>query len=723
MLIQKTKTAAIILIFAIVSLHASAQKDSINYDSLANLTIQGLLELQVSGVSKFIEHSDDAPATIIVITEEQLKKGNCKDLSDVLKFIPGFDITDNARGFGEYYIIRGIEGNDRFLVLIDGEKINPASGTFLSIGNSISVNFAQRIEIIYGPTSVMYGADAFSGVINIISKQTNEKINISSSVDYGTQNTLISQIYLGYKPAPELSFTFSGQIYKSDGPNFLGKDTIYDIINYYEAPLVNKFEQEINDHTLFFNAKYKAVSLSFFRQSFDEGNALGMSPQYYIYNKENKWKQSNNLLWFSYNKSFSAKSEISYNMAFVNHTQNPETMFEKWADKPLESTIYKQYMTGLDNSFKSFLSHKFDFNKKIQLISGIEYEYNKSIPPYANDEVLGRSFKYENEYEIIIKNTLNIEEHRIAALAQLKIKPSPYLSLVAGGRIDYSKRYKQTFNPRLSAIFSGIKNTSVKALYGTAFQAPSLFYQYEQFGTPVAVMLSVSEVQKTQPDWYLENQKVQTSELSINHQLTKKINLRANIFYNYLTNLIQRNQYTDSAYNKYFSSDTQIIYSKGIRNENSGTAETYGMIIIADFIINKKIKTSVSYMYTDGRVSKKEKYEEITKIAQHKFWLNTIIPDIYNKININVKMKLVGKINNNDLIEFPDGKKKGYFDTDVNVNINQIFKNIDFDIKFINIFNQHYYQPGILEGVVYLNQIPQNGFNMLFGLDFNFNGK
>lgn len=104
-------------------------------------------------------------------------------------------------------------------------------------------------------------------------------------------------------------------------------------------------------------------------------------------------------------------------------------------------------------------------------------------------------------------------------------------------------------------------------------------------------------------------------------------------------------------------------------------------------------------------------------------WLNTIIPDIYNKINISVKMKLVGKINNNYLIEFPDGKQKGYFDTDVNVNINQIFKNIDFDIKFINIFNQHYYQPGILEGVVYLNQIPQNGFNMLFGLDFNFNGK
>ena len=120
-----------------VNIQSYAQNDSINYDSLITLSLKDLLKLKVKGVSKYEEMSEKSPASVIIISETQIRENGYQDLSDILKNVLGIDIVDNARGFGEYYTLKGIEGNDRFLVIVDGQKINPVSGTFLSIGNSM----------------------------------------------------------------------------------------------------------------------------------------------------------------------------------------------------------------------------------------------------------------------------------------------------------------------------------------------------------------------------------------------------------------------------------------------------------------------------------------------------------------------------------------------------------------------------------------------------------
>jgi hypothetical protein len=102
-----------------------------------DLSLEELLNIKVTGVSRFIQSADKAPNNVIVITEQQIESRGYQDLSDVLKDIPGFDISDNASRDGEYYTLRVIQGNERILVLIDGHKLNSPSGTLLSIGNSI----------------------------------------------------------------------------------------------------------------------------------------------------------------------------------------------------------------------------------------------------------------------------------------------------------------------------------------------------------------------------------------------------------------------------------------------------------------------------------------------------------------------------------------------------------------------------------------------------------
>jgi len=717
---------AFCFIFFGYSFKSFAQKDSINYDSLAVMPLKDILKLKVTGVSKYEEVIEKSPASVFIITESQIRENCYQDLSDVLKNVVAIDIVDNARGFGEYYTFRGIEGNDRFLVLVDGQKINPASGTFLSVGNSISVKFAKQIEIIYGPSSVMYGADAFAGIINIVSKDAFDKLDVSANIDYGSMNTINGEIAAQFKVNKNFSFSAFARIYQSDGPNFIGRDTIFDIIKQYHYPQRNNFEQPIDDHTIFLKTKYKNFTLSYFRQQFNEGNALGMSTNNYIYNKENKWALCNNMVWATYKKKINKNGSIFFDIAYTNRTQDPETQFYKWNPNDVLESSFNQYMTGIDNTLRSSFSYNRTFfeNKSLKIITGIEYEYTNSIPPYANDQLFGSSDKFEGETAEIIKKELTIIEQRYAGFAQITYSPLKKLDFILGGRYDYSLRNKETFNPRMSFVYTPFKTTVVKLMYGTAFQAPSLFYQYEQWGSGTAVMLSTDEIAETEPNWKLENQKITTYEVAIYQKLNNNITFNLSLYHSSLTNLIERNIYTNSAYNKYFSTSQTSVYSTGIRNENIGTQYVSGINFKTEINLKKDFYSYLSYSYTNAYAKTEDgKTEDISRIAKHKFWLGFIYRNLFNNLNISSRLKWIGNINNRNKTIYPSGTQQGYFNMDFSLRVKNLIKSTVFYVRLENILNSEYSHGSLLDQVVYTPNIPQPGFVGRFGVEINLRKK
>lgn len=712
----------ILIIILGLSIQSFAQNDSINYDSLAVMPLKDILQLKVEGVSKYEEATDKSPASVIIITESQIRENCYQDLSDVLKNVLGIDIVDNARGFGEYYTVRGVEGNDRFLVTIDGQKINPVSGTFLSVGNSISVNFAQRIEIIYGPSSVMYGADAFAGIINIVSKDVINNYYISSNIDYGSLNTKNGEISAQFKLNDDLSISAFARIFKSDGVDFVGRDSVYNLITQYHYPQRNEFEQPIDDHTIFAKAKYKNLTLSFFQQHFNEGNALGMTTNCYVYNKENKWEMNNNLIWINYKNNINNNSNISLDIAYVNHRQNPETQFLKWAQHGIFDKTFSQYLTGLDNTLRSSLTYNRTFlkQKNLKFISGLEYEYSQSIPPYANDEVLGNSDKFEGTTADLIRAELKITEQRFAGFSQMAYSPFKMINIILGGRYDYSMLNKGTFNPRMSFIFSPRKSTTFKILYGTAFQAPSLFYKYEQWGTPAAVMLSSTEIAISEPNWQLKNQKISTIEAQISRKIGTFMIFYLSEYHSKLSDIIERVVYSDSVYNKYFSTPDSAYYTLGIRNENIGIQNILGINFKTELIFKPDFYAYLSYSYTKGYAETDNGREDIPQISTNKFWAGFIYRNLFNHINISTRIKWIGKINNKNHLVFPTGKQPGFFNMDLSFRIINIIKPAVFYVKMENVFNSDYEYGGILDQVVYLPTIPQNGFAIRAGVEVSF---
>lgn len=129
-------------------------------------------ETMVVTASSVEQNLKDAPASISVITQEDLQRKPVQNLKDVLKEVPGVQLTnegDNRKGVS----IRGLDSSYT-LILVDGKRVNSRNAVFRHNDfdlNWIPVDSIERIEVVRGPMSSLYGSDALGGVVNIITKK------------------------------------------------------------------------------------------------------------------------------------------------------------------------------------------------------------------------------------------------------------------------------------------------------------------------------------------------------------------------------------------------------------------------------------------------------------------------------------------------------------------------------------------------------------------------
>ncbi|CAG5069291.1 Vitamin B12 transporter BtuB [Dyadobacter sp. CECT 9623] len=156
--------------------------------------------VQITSVSKKAENLLQVPATVTVLTSDDILKRGYKDLTQMLSDIPGFDVI---RGNGPSYVTfyqRGYRStsNDRTILLVDGVEENDLNSDNIPISRQYALSDIERVEVIYGPASTMYGANAFMGVINLITRRhldkempEGKKIDVSGNgqIRYGSMNT------------------------------------------------------------------------------------------------------------------------------------------------------------------------------------------------------------------------------------------------------------------------------------------------------------------------------------------------------------------------------------------------------------------------------------------------------------------------------------------------------------------------------------------------------
>ncbi len=225
---KKIMRFILLIVFGLVQLNSFGQNDTI-----FDMTLEELMNVEVVSASLRSEKISDAPSNITVISKEMIEKRGYETLIAICEDLPGFDFAIFEDGGGEFptfNLNRGVGniGNQNVLVMVDGIIQNNITSnwsllwTFENLLNDI-----ERIEIIGGPGSSIYGAQAYTGVIHFITQKDFHGIEVKPF--FGSDMTYGGDIHLGYNFKNNANFSLSFRTYNTDGD---GGDR-YDPGNYF----------------------------------------------------------------------------------------------------------------------------------------------------------------------------------------------------------------------------------------------------------------------------------------------------------------------------------------------------------------------------------------------------------------------------------------------------------------------------------------------------------
>ena len=195
---------------------------------LPDLSLEELMRIdagRVFGASERLQPVTEAPASVSFITAEEIARYGYRTLADILRGVRGMYVTDDrnfsllgTRGFakpGDY--------NSRILLLVNGHRVNDNVFGQAEIGAEFGIDPAlfERVEIIRGPASSLYGDSAFFGVVNVITRSGASLDGVALAFDAGTLGTRLARVSAGRRFANGVDVAVSGTYEQSAGVNRL----------------------------------------------------------------------------------------------------------------------------------------------------------------------------------------------------------------------------------------------------------------------------------------------------------------------------------------------------------------------------------------------------------------------------------------------------------------------------------------------------------------------
>ena len=208
---------ALLFLPAFVS-QAYADQDTASLEQIAHASMEDLLHMTVTTVSRSPEELQKVPAAVFVLTGEDIKRSGVTSVPDALRLVPGVEVasTDNNKWAVS---IRGFASplTNNLLVMIDGRSIyDPAfSGTLWEI-RDVMLEDIDRIEVIRGPGGSVWGENAANGVINIITKNAAETQGILASAGYGNIERDFEDVRYGGKIMDSTFYRLYGRFFQRE---------------------------------------------------------------------------------------------------------------------------------------------------------------------------------------------------------------------------------------------------------------------------------------------------------------------------------------------------------------------------------------------------------------------------------------------------------------------------------------------------------------------------
>lgn len=650
-------------------------------EDVMDMALEDLLNVEITTAGKKAQKVSDIPASVVLITREDIEKYGYQSLEDILKNVPGlYDVDDLA--YGTVFGVRGFwSGSARNIIyLVNGVSQVTAYTEAHDIPNfNIPVEAIDRIEVVRGPMSVIYGSGAFFGAINIITNNVTEGNAISlASVSFGSMST--KRIAVRASGADkDFSYSFNGGFFDTEGP-----DEPYSRMT--SNPAYNGTTKKVlEDTNKYFNlyGKYKGfyANISYNQSNKEHFLFFPAASNGTIYDRQLLKSR------VGYEGKFSEK--LSFDAFITYHKYNWNFQYDLFHSNPyqIQDIRAEQWDAEVLAFFKP--SEKFELTMGLNFKEVLDIPSLVDIPEFA-----------------LMDLEWNLDDSTIqtkSLFAQLNFKPIEKLRIVGGIRFEqignyslYIQQYtstpastklayriERTYErdtidavPNLALIYSINEKNIIKFLYGKAINQPSFFHTFNQ---------AFSATPNLEPEF------IDTFELNYLATLSPKVMVNLSVFYNKLSNLIVRKIVfnPDGSFNTF--------------NNNAGEMTTTGVELTLQTNPLKNFTVELSGTYQSTK-DKREGFDNIDVEYSPKMlayfkaaykvksfsasltgrYIDKMYPH-WDVTKVNPNGSLGGRI---------AAEVKGYFSTDASIRFDNLFNEGFFlNVKLDNIFNHEYLYP------------------------------
>jgi outer membrane receptor for ferrienterochelin and colicins len=231
---------------------------------LTQLSFEELSEVKITSVSKRAETVANSPAAVTVISSDEIRRFGFRTLSEALATVPGF-VVRNDRNY-EYVGIRGFSStgdfDTRVLVLVNGHRINDVNYNYAGVGYDFPVDMESidRIEVVKGPGSAMWGTSALLSVVNVITKSGESLSGKRATIETGSNRRIRGLAEYGERTSDGLDIYSSISGFGTHGEDSVRLPGVLDS-NGLPANSINNDSE--NAYRALLTAKYKEFSLMF----------------------------------------------------------------------------------------------------------------------------------------------------------------------------------------------------------------------------------------------------------------------------------------------------------------------------------------------------------------------------------------------------------------------------------------------------------------------------
>lgn len=544
-------TLFIIIAFSINLWAQEKQKDSIKGNELSEVMV-------VTG-TRTERVLSSLPLPMTIITSEAIAKSGVTRLNEILNEQTGIILIPDQSGF-EGIQMQGLDAAYT-MILIDGVPLVGRSSGVLDLSR-VSVGNIERIEIVKGASSALYGSEAMGGVINVITKKPKKDMFSGTlSYLYATFNTNDINTNILWKKK-KFSANLFTNFYSSDGYDLDKTTPLKNVERFYNSTIQPKLYYDFSENlkliisNRFYNQKMNNVSI------IDNENYKGDA-------KENEWN-SQIKLEHKWNSKLYSEYELyatNYkNDSFLNDENN--TLFEK--------TYYNQWL------FRPEVRTTLSINND-KLTAGIGLNYETLDRTYFDNNV-----KFNSQYVFV----------------QYDYNPTEKWNVLAGFRYDSHSEYASQLSPKLAVNYKFNTNFSLKGSVGYGYKAPDFRQLFFDFTNPqvgyTVLGYNVAEERLNQFEEQgqllsrtagISFDKPLEAESAVNFNFgtfykKNKLKLDINAFYNSITNLI----------------DTRVVAQKTNGQNvfsyfNISEVFTYGAEFNSTYNFTKEFSVSLGYQY------------------------------------------------------------------------------------------------------------------------------